>query len=76
MIHDKLLNKLGDLHNEHSDFDAPVNKQYLGMQKLDSALRAVVKATEYPPTATDWQWIDGWKCAMQTIIQAIEKEIK
>jgi hypothetical protein len=68
MTKDELLTRI--------DEDAKFLEQYFGGKfKGQSALRAVVKTTQHPPVSDQWQWADGWKCAMLTIIQAIEKEL-
>ena len=74
MTHDELLAKI-DYYLVPTfavTGDAEMSNAAIGILK---ALRAVVETTQNPAIANDWQWVDGWKCAMLTIIQAIEKEL-
>lgn len=80
MTHDELLAKIEKINLVSCDqtIDSPEKIIICGecfvCQAL-YALRAVVETTQYPPVSNQWQWADGWKCAMLTIIQAIEKEL-
>lgn len=71
MTHEELLEKIKELDKS---FSSPGNV-FSFNDKQNKALRAVVETTQHPPVSDQWQWVDGWKCAMLTIAQAIEKEL-